>query len=178
MRHLEHLPRYSATFTSIHIVSTLILDVREFILEFFWYFWNILRSCHIHLNTYCVNIATHWYWLWENSFSFLKHLEIPPTNRGAEKDEILNTSQIAFSRKDFKFCLFYDFNDRLRQRHEMLMKRKAAWKSHFRTDVPQNCPTRHLPELIVGRHTTMTNCQPPAFSLVVGTFSNFVDKSI
>ena len=60
----------------------------------------------------------------------------------------------------------------------MLMKRKAAWKSHFRTDVPQNCPTRHLPELIVGRHTTMTNCQPPAFSLVVGTFSNFVDKSI
>ena len=59
MRHLEHLPRYSATFTSIHIVSTLILDVREFILEFFWYFWNILRSCHIHLNTYCVNIATH-----------------------------------------------------------------------------------------------------------------------
>ena len=78
MRHLEHLPRYSATFTSIHIVSTLILDVREFILDFFWYFWNILRSCHIHLNTYCVNIAMHWYWLWERIlFLFLEHLEIP-----------------------------------------------------------------------------------------------------
>ena len=114
----------------------------------------------------------------ERFFLFLEHLEIPPTLRGA-KDGILNTSQFVFFQENtFKFCFFCDLNDRVRQRHEMLMKRKAAWKSHFRTDVPQNCPTRHLPELIVGRHTTMTNCQPPAFSLVVRTFSNFVDKSI
>ena len=43
MRHLEHLPRYSATFTSIHIVSTLILDVREFILDFFLAFLEYLE---------------------------------------------------------------------------------------------------------------------------------------
>ena len=140
-------------------------------------------QCHIHLNTYCVNIDIGRERIYfgfflvvrENFFLFLEHLEIPRPFVGLRMKYSI---PLLFQEKTFRFFLFCDFNDRVRQRHEMLMKRKAAWKSHFRTDVPQNCPTRHLPELIVGRHTTMTNCQPPAFSLVVGTFSNFVDKSL
>ena len=173
MRHLEHLPRYSATFTSIHIVSTLILDVREFILDFFLVFLEYLEIlphspqyifCQ-HCNALILVVTEFFFYFWNIPRSFVglrMKYSIP----------------LLFQEKTFRFFLFCDFNDRVRQRHEMLMKRKAAWKSHFRTDVPQNCPTRHLPELIVGRHTTMTNCQPPAFSLVVGTFSNFVDKSL
>ena len=62
MRHLEHLPRYSATFTSIHIVSTLILDVREFILDFFGISgisWDlaIFTSIHIVSTLQCIDIG-------------------------------------------------------------------------------------------------------------------------
>ena len=77
MRHLEHLPRYSATFTSIHIVSTLILDVREFIAEFFGISglsWDLatFTSINIVSTLQCIAIGCE-----REFFFFLEHLEIP-----------------------------------------------------------------------------------------------------
>ena len=99
MRHLEHLPRYSATFTSIHIVSTLILDVRELswilFLVFLEYLEILPHSPQCILCQHCNALILA---LREFFFLFLEHLEIPPTLRGA-KDGILNTSQIAFFKK-------------------------------------------------------------------------------